>query len=141
MKMTLTKNADMTSTTKALAKNQERQSKPEKDPDNEHRHDVEEEEEVVEHELHVARYLRKSERRTGGNSIGNKSQSSFSLPLESLSTGLSTEATRSNQLHMPARAIWAWVKAVMTSPLSTLDDPLTRVAKALSLSIQWSRDS
>ena len=41
MKMTLTKNADMTSTTQALAKNKERQSKPKKDPDNEHRHDVE----------------------------------------------------------------------------------------------------
>ena len=83
------------------------------------------------------RYTFNSRISNGGNSMKARIHGPFIFPLESWSTGLSLEDTRSNQGQSPDSETKEWVWAVMTSPLMTDELPLTKVASAASSSMNW----
>ena len=68
-------------------------------------------------------------------------QGPSSLPRESLATGLSSDATRSNHWQSPLSATCEYVTETMHAPEITDGDPLMRVDSAASLSINGSRGS
>ena len=66
----------------------------------------------------------------GGNSMSTRSQGPLSPPLDSVSTGLASLASLSNQDQSPALATRAGVYAAMRSPHKAEQLPFTRVARA-----------